>query len=115
MRKRKAISIFDMPGIGKKIRRNVCVFLLAVIYAFVFFKVSILYQESRNKTRQERQHSRGSKITHTKEILSHFHREPRILLKSLENKLKREVTTKKINNTSVVGKMASTLEAKITA
>lgn len=95
-----------MPAgaVSRRVRRTICVFTLAVIYAFVFFEVGILYQGNKNKRAQ---------VTQQRESVSDFHHQPHILLKSLEHKLKGEMSTReKINSTSFsIGKMTSSSEA----
>ena len=92
-----------MPAgaVSRRVRRTICVFTLAVIYAFVFFEVGILYQGNKNKRAQVTQQSQQSKTSHKRESVSDFHHQPHILLKSLEHKLKGEMSTReKINSTS---------------
>ena len=58
-----------MRGVGKKIRRNACVFLLALIFAYVFFEIGMLYQEKQNEKRQEQERNKESIKTHTRRNL----------------------------------------------
>ena len=101
-----------MRGVGKKIRRNACVFLLALIFAYVFFEIGMLYQEKQNEKRQEQGRNKGSMKTHTKESVRDISEKRDIVLKSLNDKLK-EVTERKSNNVMIlIGKLTSSPEKK---
>lgn len=101
-----------MRGVGKKIRRNACVFLLALIFAYVFFEIGMLYQEKQNEKRQEQERNKGSMKTHTKESVRDITEKRDIVLKSLNDKLK-EVTERKSNNVMIlIGKLTSSPEKK---
>lgn len=101
-----------MRGVGKKIRRNACVFLLALIFAYVFFEIGMLYQEKQNEKRQEQERNKGSMKTHTKESVRDISEKRDIVLKSLNDKLK-EVTERKSNNVMIlIGKLTSSPEKK---
>lgn len=101
-----------MRGVGKKIRRNACVFLLALIFAYVFFEIGMLYQENQNEKRQEQERNKGSTKTHTKESVRDISEKRDIVLKSLNDKLK-EVTERKSNNVMIlIGKLTSSPEKK---
>lgn len=101
-----------MRGVGKKIRRNVCAFLLALIFAYVFFEVGMLYQEKQNEKRQEQERNKGSMKTKTKESARDNSNKRDIVLKSLNDKLK-EVTERKSNNAMILsGKLTSSPEKK---
>lgn len=98
-----------MLSVNRKIRRKLYLFIFATIYALFFFKVGIMYQENNSKMRQDagKKIVEESKITRREDLISDFHHEPHILLKSL---LKGEVTTKTIHNDTslTVGKTTST-------
>ena len=101
-----------MRGVGKKIRRNACVFLLALIFAYVFFEIGMLYQEKQNEKRQEQERNKGSMKTHTKESVRDISEKRDIVLKSLNDKLK-EVTERKSNDVMIlIGKLTSSPEKK---
>ena len=101
-----------MRGVGKKIRRNACVFLLALIFAYVFFEVGMLYQEKQNEKRQEQERNKGSMKTHRKESVRDISKKRDIVLKSLNDKLK-EVTERKSNDAMIlIGKLTSSPEKK---
>lgn len=101
-----------MRGVGKKIRRNACVFLLALIFAYVFFEIGMLYQEKQTEKRQEQERNKGSMKTHTKESVRDISEKRDIVLKSLNDKLK-EVTERKSNNVMIlIGKLTSSPEKK---
>lgn len=100
-----------MRGVGKKIRRNACVFLLALIFAYVFFEIGMLYQEKQNEKRQEQERNKGSMKTHTKESVRDISEKRDIVLKSLNDKLK-EVTERKSNVMILIGKLTSSPEKK---
>lgn len=74
-----------MPSVTRKTRRKLYLFVFAIIYALVFFEVGIMYQENNNKTRHEagKKIIQESKMSRRKELLSDFHHEPHILLKSV--------------------------------
>lgn len=102
-----------MRGVGRKIRRNACVFLLALIFAYVFIEVGMLYQEKQNEKRQEQERNKGSMKTHTKESVRDISEKRHIVLKSLNDKLK-EVTERKSNDARMIliGKLTSSPEKK---
>lgn len=101
-----------MRVVGKKIRRNACVFLLALIFAYVFFEVGMLYQEKQNEKRQEQERNKGSMKIHTKESVRDISEKRDIVLKSLNDKLK-EVTERKSNDAMIlIGKLTSSPEKK---
>lgn len=101
-----------MRGVGKKIRRNACVFLLALIFAYVFFEIVMLYQEKQNEKRQEQERNKGSMKTHTKESVRDTSKKRDIVLKSLNDKLK-DVTEQKSNDPMIlIGKLTSSPEKK---
>lgn len=101
-----------MRGVGRKIRRNACVFLLALIFAYVFFEIGMLYQEKQNEKRQEQERNKGSMKTHTKESVRDISEKRDTVLKSLNDKLK-EVTERKSNNVMIlIGKLTSSPEKK---
>lgn len=101
-----------MRGVGKKIRRNACVFLLALIFAYVFFEIGMLYQEKQNEKRQEQERNKRSMKTHTKESVRDISEKRDIVLKSLNDKLK-EVTERKSNDGMIlIGKLTSSPEKK---
>lgn len=99
-------------GVSRKIRRKLYTFLFAVIYAFVFFEVGMKYQENNSKTKHKGQQNivniQESKILRRKELLSDWHHQPHILLKSA---LKGNVTAKTMiqNDTTsfTIGKTTS--------
>ena len=101
-----------MRGVGKKIRRNACVFLLALIFTYVFFEIGMLYQEKQNEKRQEQERNKESIKTHTTESVRDISEKRDIVLKSLNDKLK-EVTERKSNNVMIlIGKLTSSPEKK---
>ena len=101
-----------MRGVGKKIRRNACVFLLALIFAYVFFEIGMLYQEKQNEKRQEQERNKESMKTHTTESVRDISEKRDIVLKSLNDKLK-EVTERKSNDVMIfIGKLTSSPEKK---
>ena len=101
-----------MRGVGKKIRRNACVFLLALIFAYVFFEIGMLYQEKQNEKRQEQERNKESMKTHTTESVRDISEKRDIVLKSLNDKLK-EVTERKSNNVMIlIGKLTSSPKKK---
>lgn len=101
-----------MRGVGKKIRRNACVFLLALIFAYVFFEIGMLYQEKQNEKRQEQERNKESIKTHTTDSVRDISEKRDIVLKSLNDKLK-EVTERKSNNVMIlIGKLTSSPEKK---
>ena len=103
-----------MRGVGRKIRRNARVFLLALIFAYVFFEIGMLYQEKQNEKRQEQERNKESMKTHTTESVRDISEKRDIVLKSLNDKLK-EVTERKSNDVMIlIGKLTSSPEKKPT-
>lgn len=101
-----------MRSVGRKIRRNACVFLLALIFAYVLFEVGMLYQEKQNEKRQEQERNKGSMKTHRKESVRDISKKRDIVLKSLNDKLK-DVTERKSNDAMIlIGKLTSSPEKK---
>ena len=101
-----------MRGVRKKIRRNACVILLALIFAYVFFEVGMLYQEKQNEKRQEQERNKGSMKTHRKESVRDISKKRDKVLKSLNDKLK-DVTERKSNDAMIlIGKLTSSPQKK---
>ena len=73
-----------MPSMSRKTRRKLCVFVFAIMYAFVFFEAGILYQDKCSKMKQEagQQNAEELKVLHWKELLNDFHHQPHILLQT---------------------------------
>ena len=96
-----------MPSVSRKIRRKLCMFVFAVLYAFIFFEAGILYQDKISNKRLEarQQNVQESKVFRRKELVSDFHHEPNVLLQSV---IKGEVN----NDTRfAIGKTTSSLKS----
>ena len=74
-----------MPSMSRKIRRKLYMFVFAVMYAFIFFEAGILYQDKYSRMRLEagQQNVQESKVLRRKELVSDFHHEPNIVLRSV--------------------------------